>query len=118
MGGPTAIDIAFQSICYGQHDLSDDTLHYLYLTILWLTEALKLKENYEVMNAYLYRVLYLHGTLITNHITTKKKKEDEACASLQLAMKELRKEHHLSSKKLEKKCQYTLCLLRHFLQMV
>merc|ERR1712151_264346 len=124
LGGPSAVDIALSSLCYGMHD--DPALHYLCITMQWFVESIQLKEDYDVINAYLYRFLYLHGTTIMNEILNVNddnknkldKEQKEKRLMLLSSMKELRKEHHVSSKKLHEKCQYTLCLLRHFLLMV
>lgn len=114
LGGPSAIDLALSSLCYGTHDIENGpALQYLNITMQYFIEAIQSKEDYEVINAYLHRFLYLHGSTIMNQLL-----HCEGEERLVLSMKELRKEHCISSKKLYEKCQYTLCLLRHFLQMV
>lgn len=138
--GPSAIDIALSSLCYGMHDTTEGIPN-LYLCSQWLLEAIESKCDFEAVNAYLNRFLYLHSNVIAgiDVLDTKKKQkeeEQEGDASMlddeeeqqqqqQEEMKDLmdcigklRIAQQSSSDKLREKMQHSLCLLKHFSRMV
>uniref|UniRef100_A0A7S1YSC3 Small-subunit processome Utp21 domain-containing protein n=1 Tax=Ditylum brightwellii TaxID=49249 RepID=A0A7S1YSC3_9STRA len=62
--GPSAIDVAFSTLCHGSHDL-DEGLELLHLASLWLLEEIRNRKNYDSVNAYLHRFLYLHSSVLS-----------------------------------------------------
>lgn len=128
--GPSAIDVAFTSLCHGMHDL-EEGLHLLHIASLWLLEACQTKKNYEVINAYLHRFLYIHSSTIAGIDASWQEeersktafeiineKDDEVNRELRLqlldSIKKLRVAHLEATDGMRNKLQQSLCLLRHF----
>eukprot|EP00526_Cylindrotheca_closterium_P003753 CAMPEP_0113637462 /NCGR_PEP_ID=MMETSP0017_2-20120614/19611_1 /TAXON_ID=2856 /ORGANISM="Cylindrotheca closterium" /LENGTH=1242 /DNA_ID=CAMNT_0000548495 /DNA_START=42 /DNA_END=3767 /DNA_ORIENTATION=+ /assembly_acc=CAM_ASM_000147 len=61
--GPSSIDVSFNSLCSGMHDL-EGGLPLLILACRWLLEACKSRERFEAVNAYLHRFLHLHSNTL------------------------------------------------------
>ena len=129
--GPSAIDVAFSSLCHGMHDL-EEGLRLLHLCSMWLLQSCKSRRNYEVFNAYLHRFLYIHATTIagidastndgnTNTITqSETQNNDDGLIRVELleSIRELKISQKSATGNLRNKMQETLCLLRHFSRMV
>ena len=122
--GPSAIDVAFSSLCHGMHDL-DEGLYLLHLCSKWLLQACSSRRCYEVINAYLHRFLHIHSTTIAGVDDSTDKDlvdrpEHENALRLELlhTIKQLKETHDNSTASLKNKMQETLCLLRHFSRMV
>jgi len=128
--GPSAIDIAFSTLCNGIHDL-DEGLHLLQLTSQWLLETCQSRQSYDAFNAYLHRFLYIHSDVIAgiddsndNYDNNKVGKTDEGNTHLEerrlllTTIRKLRKNQREAADDIRDKMQHTLCLLRHFSRMV
>mmetsp|Transcript_11373 Transcript_11373/g.21279 ORF Transcript_11373/g.21279 Transcript_11373/m.21279 type:complete len:1157 (-) Transcript_11373:82-3552(-) len=129
--GPSAIDVAFSSLCHGMHDL-EEGLDLLHLCSLWLLEACRSRRNYEAINAYMHRFLHIHATTIAGidvaYANDKKNLPPDAMDNIHeehLTRKkvldtivQLKNSHKSASDSLRNKMQETLCLLRHFSRMV
>jgi len=135
--GPSAIDVAFGSLCNGSHDF-DEGLHLLHLAAMWLLEAYNSKQNYDAVNAYLHRFLHIHSSTFfgidedineninfidkvheaqTQEHLEKKARLNQRKILLETIC-ELRYLQQKVSHGLRNKTQHTLCLLRHFSRMV
>jgi U3 small nucleolar RNA-associated protein 21 len=132
--GPSAIDVAFSTLCYGMHDL-DEGLPLLNMAAQWLLESCESKESFEVINAYLHRFLYIHAGTITGidlswrEDSAEKKlseimvdNEQELNKELRFrlveAVKKLRIAQQQASEGMVNKLQESLCLLRHFSRII
>ncbi len=129
--GPSSIDVAFSTLCHGLHDL-EDGLPLLHLASLWLLQACRSKQNYEVINAYLHRFLYLHSATIAGIDISLRQKEQnkttfdhlfqterkELRIQLIATVKELRIVQAEASREMKNKLQKSLCLLRHFSRII
>eukprot|EP00551_Chaetoceros_affinis_P006608 CAMPEP_0203667298 /NCGR_PEP_ID=MMETSP0090-20130426/4163_1 /ASSEMBLY_ACC=CAM_ASM_001088 /TAXON_ID=426623 /ORGANISM="Chaetoceros affinis, Strain CCMP159" /LENGTH=1303 /DNA_ID=CAMNT_0050531417 /DNA_START=107 /DNA_END=4018 /DNA_ORIENTATION=- len=130
--GPSAIDVAFSTLCHGMHDL-EEGLPLLHLASLWLLEACQTKKNYEVINAYIHRFLHIHSSTISGVDASRqqngkpdrpgtKNYENNVDRQLQLelldSIKKLRTAHHEATERMRNKLQQSLCLLRHFSRIV
>ncbi len=130
--GPSAIDVAFSTLCHGMHDL-EEGLPLLHLASLWLLEACQKKKKYEVINAYLHRFLHIHSSTIAGidawrHQEGRKDHSDNSYydskvnRQLQLdlldSIKKLRTAHNEATERMKNKLQQSLCLLRHFSRIV
>ncbi|CAJ1942734.1 unnamed protein product [Cylindrotheca closterium] len=122
--GPSSIDVSFNSLCSGMHDL-EGGLPLLVLACRWLLEACKSRERFEAVNAYLHRFLHLHSNTLAGiddfPDDSKEGESDYLLQQREEAVKYitlLRKEQHSSSEALQNKMKNTLCLLRHFSRMV
>lgn len=122
--GPSAIDVSLSTLCNGMHDL-EEGLPLLHKAALWLLQASKSRERYEVVNAYLHRFLYLHSNTIAGiqeYSTNDETKEEPnpqyeiERAKVVEVIKKLRQVQVADG--LKDKMQHSLCLLRHFLRMV
>jgi U3 small nucleolar RNA-associated protein 21 len=125
--GPSSIDVSFNSLCSGMHDL-EGGLPLLILGCRWLLEACKSRERFEAVNAYLHRFLHLHSNTlagIDDFPDDLKEGTPEQADELQQQREDalkyitlLRKEQQSSSEALQNKMKNTICLLRHFSRMV
>lgn len=129
--GPSAIDVELFTLCNGMHD-SVEGLHYLHIASMWLLEACLSRQNYEAINAYLHRFLFLHSSVIAgidNEVTLDKNnnekfhnREDmnrwQKRSALIETIGNLRYAQKLSTECLANKMQSTLCLLKHFSMML
>ena len=128
--GPSAIDVEFSSLSHGPQDV--ESMEYLHLASKWFLQALSKNTNMEVLNAYLHRFLYIHGTFLTGITNTATMDADDDAANkddeteshdverteLLNTLQQLKAVQRQSSLKLRNKMQHTLCLLRHFSRMV
>jgi len=122
--GPSAIDVAFSSLCHGMHDL-DNGLKLLHLCSMWLLESCNSRKNYEVINAYMHRFFHIHSTTIAGidastdtEMVDSPEDEVEIRQGLLETIKQLKISQISSTESLRNKMQETLCLLRHFSRMV
>ncbi|KAL3945130.1 MAG: hypothetical protein SGBAC_000798 [Bacillariaceae sp.] len=129
--GPSAIDVSFNSLCSGMHDL-EGGLPLLILACRWLVEACRSRERFETVNAYLHRFLHLHSNTLAGiddfpddseggSPEQREKEADELRQQRRETVKYitlLRKEQQSASEALQNKMKNTLCLLRHFSRMV
>ena len=131
--GPSAIDIAFSSLCHGMHDL-EEGLPLLQMASLWLLKACESRQNYEVINAYLHRFLYIHSSTIAgirasigegeqirfnySGNDTERTQTIEVRSNLLDTVKELRIAHQEASNEMKNKLQKSLALLRHLSNIV
>lgn len=122
--GPSAIDVAFSSLCHGMHDL-DEGLRLLHLCSVWLLESCNSRNNYEVINAYMHRFFHIHSTTIAGvdastetEMVESLEQEIEIRQGLLETIKQLKISQISATEALRNKMQETLCLLRHFSRMV
>lgn len=129
--GPSAIDVELFTLCNGMHD-SVEGLHYIHIASMWLLEACLSRQNYEAINAYLHRFLFLHSSVIAgidNEVKLDKNnnekfhnREDmnrwQKRSALIETIGNLRYAQKLSTECLANKMQSTLCLLKHFSMML
>ena len=132
--GPSAIDVALSTLCNGMHDLKEG-LGLLHLCSMWLLEACKSRQNYEVINAYMHRFLHIHATTIAGIDASTQEKDNQILLQPQESqdenvenmkrrqevletIKELKIAHSNATDCLRNKMQETLCLLGHFSRMV
>ena len=127
--GPSAIDVAFSSLCYGMHDLNEG-LPLLHMASQWLLEACQSRKNFEVVNAYLHRFLYIHSSTIAGIDASWQEEKDQKPLDVMInsendairkirvdlleSIKQLRVSQHQATEGMKNKLQESLCLLRHF----
>jgi len=114
--GPSAIDVALSSLCFGTHD-QDEGIPLLHLACRWLLQECKSCERFECIQAYLHRFLHLHSIIIAG-IEQPNTPLDTRRRLLLQSIQELRKEQRRLCTALKGKINHTLCLLRHFTRMV
>jgi U3 small nucleolar RNA-associated protein 21 len=126
--GPSAIDIAFSTLCNGMHDL-EDGLPLLLLTCKWLLEACQSRERFEAVNAYLHRFLGVHTLIITGIEENLDRERNKDTANLSAediklrwelieSVSRLREAQKRATEALAGKMEHSLCLLRHLSRMV
>jgi U3 small nucleolar RNA-associated protein 21 len=126
--GPSAIDVAFTTLCNGMHDL-EDGLPLLLLTCKWLLEACQSRERFEAVNAYLHRFLTVHALIITGieenlgtkrHTNTGSLSDEDIKFRYELleSVSRLQESQNRATKVLADKMEHPLCLLRHLSRMI
>ena len=127
--GPSAIDIAFSSLCHGMHDL-DEGLPLLHLASQWLLDECQSQNNFEVINAYLHRFLHLHASTIVgidsswqngknaSELINDNEVTKNTRVQLLELIKNLKAAHRKATEGMKNKLQESLCLLKHFSRII
>ena len=102
---PPAIDAEMRSLCL--HERDDDGIKYLHMLLLWFKKKLSSGTNFEVLQAYLHRLLAIYSEVI---IAT----SASSSVDLRLAVQELQKVHEDITFKFRHLIQKNLCLMKVF----
>lgn len=101
--GPPAVDAEMRALC---RDAQDEVGVQLLGDILsWLMEDLKTCENFEVLQAYLYRFLFIYSEVILE------------CPELHSRLQKVKSVHENSCKKFRHLVQSNLCVLKMMAQI-
>ena len=101
--GPPAVDAEMRALC---RDAQDEVgVQLLGDMLAWIEEDLLTGENFEVLQAYLYRFLYIYSEVILE------------CPHLFARLQGVKKAHQNSCKKFRHLVQSNLCVLKMMAQI-
>jgi hypothetical protein len=101
--GPPAVDAEMRALC---RDAQDNVgLELLSKVLSWMKEDLQTGENFEVLQAYLYRFLLIYSEIILE------------CPSLYDLLQKVKIVHENSCKKFRHLIQSNLCVLKMMAQI-
>ena len=97
---PPAVDVEVQALC--QHEGDEEGIYWLRCLFAWMTHELHSARNFEVMQAYLFRTVYLYSEMLMK------------MPQLTKEVSALREAHMQSCHKFRDLVQSNLCLLKLF----
>jgi hypothetical protein len=101
--GPPAVDAEMRALC---RDAQDEVGVQLLRTVLeWMVDELKICENFEVLQAYLFRFLFIYSEVILE------------CPHLYSCLQGVKTVHENSCKKFRHLVQSNLCVLKMMAQI-
>jgi len=95
---PPAVDLEFRAIYI--YDGDDEGLFLLQQLLLWLTKQIQLGENFEILQAYIYRILIIYSDTMIK------------IPSFKLSLIKLYEVQSQSSLRFRNLIQKNLCLLK------
>ena len=97
---PPALDAEFRSLCL--HEADEQGLDLLLSLLTWLTSALSTRANFELVTAYLYRLLLIYESILS---------KDSRFKDILLSVKKAQEEN---SERIRGLVHSNLCLLKVF----
>lgn len=104
---PPAIDAEMRSICL--HESDEEGIQYLLMLVQWFVKELSTGENFEILQAYLHRLLTIYMEPI---LKIDQQHALEAVIELQQELLRLHKVHEDSNMRFRHLIQRNLCLLK------
>jgi hypothetical protein len=95
---PPAIDLEFRALC--THENDEEGLDLLRCFLIWMSKSLKSGMNFEILQAYLHRLLSIYAELILKQ------------PLLSIEVEKVRLIHSESSNRFRHLIQSNLCLLK------
>lgn len=101
--GASAVDVEFRSLC--KHEDDEVGIRLVRYLVCWIKNELKTGGNYEVLQAYLHRLIIIYSETFIKH------------QSLSAELLELENIHEIGCQKLRQLVQSNLCLLKMLAQI-